>query len=85
MAILRALIAGAIIAGCLTVPVHAQQQRKGAPAPPNPADMQKQRDAEAIDKQYKATLERTRKDAAEAPAKDPWQNLRSSDDAKTKR
>jgi hypothetical protein len=48
-------------------------------------DGQKAKDAETVDKQYKATLERTRKDPVVIPAKDPWQNLRGSDDSKTKR
>jgi len=46
--------------------------------------MQKRRNAEAIDKEYKATLEWTRKETVDAPAKDPWQKMRSSDDSKTK-
>ena len=73
------------MAGCLAGPVYAQQQRKGPAAPQSPADVQKARDAEAVDKQYKATLERTRKDEVAAPAADPWQTMRGTDDSKTKR
>jgi hypothetical protein len=82
-AILRACIAGVVLTACLTSPVYAQ--RRGAPIARGPDDRDKDRDAEFVDKQYKATLERTKKDAVAAPAADPWQNLRGNDDPKTKR
>jgi hypothetical protein len=85
MTVLRALIAGVVVAGCLAGPVSAQQKRQGPAAPAAPDDRQKERDAETVDKQYKATLERTRKDVVAAPPADPWQNLRGGDDPKTKR
>ena len=45
---------------------------------------QQKKDAEALEKQYKATLKNT--DSAPAPARaDPWQNMRGPDDSKTKR
>jgi hypothetical protein len=82
--ILRALIVGAVMAGCLAGPVYAQQKK--APGIPKASeDRQKEKDAEAVDKQYKATLERTRKNPVPASAADPWQNLRGGDDSKTKR
>lgn len=84
MAILRALIVGAVIAGCLAGPVYAQK-RQGPAIPAGPDDTQKRKDAETVDKQYKATLERTRKDIVVSPAADPWQTMRGSDDSKTKR
>jgi hypothetical protein len=40
--------------------------------------------ADAVDRQYKATLERTRKEAKETRV-DPWSNMRSSDTSKPKR
>jgi hypothetical protein len=43
---------------------------------------QKKKDAEEIDKRYKATLEKTRNDAA--GRLDPWSNMRGSD-SNTKR
>ena len=46
--------------------------------------MERRKDDAAIDKQYKATLQRTRKDAVVAPS-DPWANIRGADDSKTKR
>jgi hypothetical protein len=85
MAVLRALIVGAVLAGCLSGPVYAQSKKGGAP-PASPEEIQRKKDAEAIDKQYKATLERTRKETpTETRAADPWSYMRGADDAKTKR
>ena len=86
MAILKALIAGAVIAGCLAGPSFAQQSKnKGLPAPIPQEYLDRKRDEATVDKQYKETIERTKKDAVETSAKDPWQNLRGGDDTKTKR
>jgi hypothetical protein len=86
MAILKALIAGAVIAGCLAGPSFAQQSKnKGLPAPIPQEYLDRKRDEAAVDKQYKETLERTKKDAVPTSARDPWQDLRGSDDSKTKR
>jgi hypothetical protein len=82
MAIMRSLIVGAVIAGCLAGPAYAQKDK------PNPLKIDedlRRKDDEAIDKQYKSTLERTRKDTIETRATDPWSNMRGSDDSKTKR
>jgi len=43
-----------------------------------------QLDAEAIDKQYRSALDRTRKEATEVRV-DPWSNMRGPDNSKTKR
>jgi hypothetical protein len=80
MLILRALIVGAVLTGCLASPVYAQKK-----TPMQLIDEQKKKDAEEADKQYKSTMERTRKDAVETRASDPWQNMRGADDSKTKR
>jgi hypothetical protein len=82
MAILRAFIVGALMAGFLTGPVYAQQ-RKGAPSAQWKDDPDRERNAAAVDQQYKATLERTRKEPAQAP-KDPWANLRDDSSKATK-
>jgi len=46
--------------------------------------VQRRKDDAAVDRQYKATLQRTRKDTVVAPS-DPWANMRSTDDSKAKR
>jgi hypothetical protein len=84
MAVLRALVFGAVMAGCLASSVYAQDKKED-PNPLKADEEQRRKDGEAIDKQYKATLQRTRKDATETHASDPWSNMRGGDDAKTKR
>jgi hypothetical protein len=83
MTLMRALILGAAVAGCLIHPVYAED----APKDPNDlkeVEAQRRKDDEAIDKQYKATLKRTHRDAVETRT-DPWTNMRGPDDSKTKR
>ncbi len=81
MKILRAFILGAAMAACIAAPAYAQ--RSNVPKSQWKEDPDKEKTAAAVDREYKATLERTRKDAVQAP-KDPWANLRD-DDSKTKR
>ena len=82
MSVLRALIAGVLMVGCLSGSAHSQKPEK---TPLQLDDEQKKKDAEAIDRQYKSTLDRTRKGAVVAPVSDPWQSMRGTDDTKTKR
>jgi hypothetical protein len=84
MRILRALIAGTVLAGCLAGPVSAQGKRQGSSGPTPPSNLDKRIDEATVDKQYKATLERTKKEPVAAPA-DPWGGIRGGDDSKTKR
>jgi hypothetical protein len=84
--ILKALIAGVTMAACLAGPSFAQQSKNKGLPPPIPQEyLDRKRDEAAVDKQYKDTLERTKKDAAPTSARDPWQDLRGGDDTKTKR
>lgn len=82
MRVLRALVVGAVITGCLAGPVHAQKQ---APNPLKVEEDQRRKDDEAIDRQYKSTLQRTQRGTTETRAADPWSNMRGTDDSKTKR
>jgi hypothetical protein len=82
MAILRAIMVAVVIAGCLSGAAYAQ--RGGVPKSQWKEDPDKDKTAAAIDQQYKATLERTHKDAVQVAPKDPWANLRS-DDSNAKR
>ena len=86
MTILRALIAGVFMAGCLAGPVDAQQRKSPTIPQNNIEETQRRKDAEVIDREYEATLERTRKEQqVVTPAADPWGGIRGSDDTKTKR
>jgi hypothetical protein len=89
MAVMRTMIVGAILAGCLSGAAYAQ---KGGGAKPDDTPMQmeekqKQRDADSIDRQYKSTLQRTRGGGTTTtpPSDDPWSNMRGGGDTKAKR
>lgn len=74
-----ALVLLAVIAG----PAFAQQ-KKPSDNPLVEIEQQRKKDAEAVDKKYKATLKNT--DQAAAPVRiDPWQNMRGTADSKAKR
>ena len=60
-------------------------KKQGPPAIPGASNLDKRIDEDTVDKQYKATLERTRKEPVVAPAADPWGGIRGSADSKTKR
>ena len=86
MAVLRVLIAGALMAGSLINPVYAQQKEDQSKKNPLMVEQElRQKEGVAIDQQYKATLQRTRKNTPEAGPTDPWQSMRGADDSKTKR
>ena len=69
-----------MLVGCLAGPAYAQ---KGNPLKID--EDQRRKDDEEIDRQYKSTLQKTRKDAAETRPVDPWQNIRGAEEPKTKR
>jgi len=69
------------MAGCLAGPVYAQKKEN----PLKVDEDQRRKDDEAIDRQYKSTLQRTHKGAAETRPVDPWQNIRGAEEPKTKR
>lgn len=87
MAVMRTIIAGAVLAGCFAGPAFAQKAPDQTPM--QMEEKQKQRDAAEIDRQYKSTLRRTRSGggstAATPAADDPWSNMRGSGDSKPKR
>ncbi len=87
MAVMRTMIVGAVLAGCLAGPAFAQ--KAADPTPMQIEEKQRQREADSIDQQYKSTLQRTRSSggttAAKPAADDPWSNMRGSSDSKTKR
>jgi hypothetical protein len=86
MTFARSLIAGAILAGCFAGPVYAQQKDLKDKEPAQLEEEARRRDAVDVDKQYKATMQRThRGPATETRANDPWSNMRGADDSKTKR
>ncbi|MFN3656870.1 MAG: hypothetical protein ACK4UO_06420 [Pseudolabrys sp.] len=75
---MRRFFTSFIIVALLGTTAYAQ---KRGPKPPDPEEMQKKREAEAIDREYKSTLERTQKQGAPART-DPWANMRGTDNPK---
>ena len=78
----RLIIATALLA-ILAAPALAQRKPYSLMSDEEKAN---EKVNESVDKQYRNTMDRTRKDGAEAPV-DPWANLRatpSTDSAKKK-
>jgi hypothetical protein len=84
MAIVRSLIVGVFMATFIAGPVFAQGSKAQQRTPLQEEDAQKKKDAEAIDAQYKKTMDKTQLNTTAARV-DPWSNMRGTDDSKTKR
>ena len=76
---LRVLIGLAMLLAMLAAPAHAQ--KRPAAREPSAEELDKKRQEEAVDQQYRSTLKRTNTDSAPARV-DPWANMRGSDNAK---
>jgi hypothetical protein len=85
MTILRALTIGLVLTASLAGQAYAQ----GKPNIPSTGyaaeEEQKRKEGEVVDKQYKATLQRTNQGPAAKVVNDPWSNMRGGDDSKAKR
>jgi hypothetical protein len=79
---MRRLLFAVIALGILTAPSFGQGRLKDDD-PLMILDREKKQQSEQVDRQYKRTLEQTRKDsAAAAAANDPWANMRAPNDGK---
>jgi len=82
---MKRIIAATVVLASLTGPGFAQQQQQQKDDDPAVMEQkQKKLEAEAVDKRYKSTLDKTRQDTT-ATRVDPWSNIRGADDSKTKR
>lgn len=78
---MRRLIIGFALLAAWAAPSYAQQKPDNALS----ADERVAKSvADEVDRQYKSTLDKTRKASTETRA-DPWSNMRGSDVSKTKR
>jgi hypothetical protein len=75
---MRKLLSSAVILAILSLPAFAQKKDD---EPLAILEREKQKQAEALDKQYKRMMDRSRKDA-ETPKTDPWSNMRTPNDSK---
>jgi hypothetical protein len=78
---MRWLIAFVMTLAVLAAPAHAQRRGGAAPAQPSAEDLDKKRQEQALDSQYKSALQRMKTDPAPARI-DPWANVRGSDTSK---
>ncbi len=85
MAILRALMVGLLLTASIAGQAYAQRKTNVPDSPYRAEEEQKRKEGEAIDQQYKATLDRTNRGPAEKVVNDPWSNMRGTDDTKAKR
>jgi hypothetical protein len=69
----------AVLVAMLAPPAYAQ--KRGAPSPLTAREVQKKKEAEAVDRQYKSTLKKTDQDAAPVRT-DPWSNMRGPSEGK---
>jgi len=81
----KSLFICALIGGSLAGPAYAQADK-----PKNVYQLEaeeKAKEAQRVDREYKASLERERKSgvAATPAAADPWSNMRGANDSNTKR
>ena len=76
---MRRLVISAIVLGILGTPAFAQKRDDD---PLVIMEKEKKQRAEAVDKQYKRTLEQTRKESDAANRSDPWANMRGPNDGK---
>ncbi|HVZ50779.1 MAG TPA: hypothetical protein VG986_02355 [Pseudolabrys sp.] len=73
---LRFLIGLVVVVAALVSPAYAQ---KGQPAQgPSPEEIDKRRQEQALDAQYRSALKRMKQDSAPARP-DPWANARETD------
>ena len=74
----RVLIGLTMVLVVLTASAHAQRRGNATPQGPSPEEIDKKRQEQALDAQYRAALKRGKQETAPARA-DPWANTRESD------
>ena len=79
---MKRIIAATAVLAALTGGGYAQNSNEDDPVMLE--QKQKKLEAEAVDKRYKSTLDKTRQNTT-ATRVDPWSNIRGADDSKTKR
>lgn len=78
---LRVLIGLAMVLVVVTAPAHAQRRGNPAGQGPTPDEIDKKRQEQALDEQYRSALKRAKQDSAPVRI-DPWANARGTDTPK---
>lgn len=81
---MKRIIAATVVLASLTLTGDVFAQASKDDDPIMMEQKQKKLDAEAIDKRYKSTLDKTRQNTTTTRV-DPWSNIRGADDSKVKR
>ena len=69
-----------VLLAMFATPVFAQGRGQPQPRQETAEEIQKKKEAESVDQQYKSTLKRTQKE--ENVRIDPWANMRAPNDGK---
>jgi hypothetical protein len=77
---MRKLLLSVVALVILSEPAFAQQSRDDDPIMIQ--EREKEQQAKALDKQYKRTLDQTRKENDARARTDPWANMRGQNDGK---
>jgi hypothetical protein len=77
---MKKILSGVIALAILSGPTFAQRSRDDDPIMVQ--ERNKQQQAEALDKQYKRTLDHTRRESDTPVRNDPWANMRGQNDSK---
>ena len=77
---MRKILLSAVALAILSGPAFAQQSRDDDPIMIQERDKEQQ--AKSLDKQYKRTLDQTRKESDARARTDPWANMRGQNDGK---
>jgi len=77
---MRKILSSALALAILSGPAFAQQSRDDDPIMIQERDKEQQ--AKSLDKQYKRTLDQTRKESDARARTDPWANMRGQSDGK---
>ena len=75
---MRRVTIGVVLLAVLATPVYAQRGGR----PDTPEEIQKKKENEALDQQYKSALKRMKQDDATPVRNDPWANMRTPTDGK---
>jgi hypothetical protein len=70
---MRRITIGVVLLAVLATPVFAQNRGRQE----TPEEIQKKKEAETVDQQYKSTLKRMKQDDATPVRADPWANMRA--------
>ncbi len=81
---MKRMMFGAIVLGLLAGPAMAQPKQHTQQTTNPDADKAKQNEMDAVDRQYRSTVNRLRGDAP-ADKTDPWSNMRGTEQPKAKR